>query len=61
VTASALRDARWFTIQEAARHTGLSEPTLRYYEKIGLIGAVTRDDGSRHRRYDPATPKACSG
>jgi DNA-binding transcriptional MerR regulator len=56
VTASALDPGtRWFTIQEVSRHTGLSEPTLRYYEKIGLIGAVTRDDSSRHRRYDPAT------
>lgn len=48
------RDARWFTIQEVARRTGLSEPTLRYYERIGLIDAVPRDDSSRHRRYDQA-------
>jgi DNA-binding transcriptional MerR regulator len=56
VTASTLDSGTsWFSIQEVSRRTGLSEPTLRYYEKIGLIGAVTRDDSSRHRRYDPET------
>src|SRR5271168_3591384 len=39
------------TIQDAARRTGLSEPTLRYYEEIGLIGPIARDPSSRHRRY----------
>lgn len=39
------------TIQETSRLTGLSEPTLRYYEQVGLIGPVARDDSSRHRRY----------
>jgi MerR family copper efflux transcriptional regulator len=39
------------TIQETSRQTGLSEPTLRYYEEVGLIGPVTRDDSSGHRRY----------
>jgi MerR family transcriptional regulator, aldehyde-responsive regulator len=43
-----------FTIQQVARLTGLSEYTLRYYEKIGLIDPVDRDDSSRHRRYDAA-------
>ena len=42
----------WFTIQEVSRRSGLSEPTLRYYEQIGLIGPVPRDPGSGHRRYD---------
>jgi DNA-binding transcriptional MerR regulator len=41
------------TIQQVARLSGLSEPTLRYYEKIGLIDAVDRDESSGHRRYDP--------
>ncbi len=31
--------------------TGLPGPTLRYYEQIGLIGPVARDDSSGHRRY----------
>jgi MerR family copper efflux transcriptional regulator len=39
------------TIQEVSRRSGLSEPTLRYYEQIGLIGPVERDESSGHRRY----------
>jgi DNA-binding transcriptional MerR regulator len=39
------------TIQEVSRRSGLSEPTLRYYEEIGLIGPVARDERSGHRRY----------
>ena len=39
------------TIQEASRRSGLSEPTLRYYEQVGLIGPIPRDTSSRHRRY----------
>lgn len=39
------------TIQEVSRRSGLSEPTLRYYEKIGLIEHVERDESSGHRRY----------
>jgi DNA-binding transcriptional MerR regulator len=39
------------TIQDAARRSGLSEPTLRYYEEVGLIGPIARDPGSGHRRY----------
>ncbi len=40
-----------FTIQDASRRSGLSEPTLRYYEAIGLIGPIARDARSGHRRY----------
>lgn len=40
-----------YTVQETAAITGLSEHTLRYYEKIGLITPVRRASGSRHRRY----------
>lgn len=39
------------TIQETARRSGLTEPTLRYYEEVGLIGPIARDESSRHRRY----------
>src|SRR6202451_1466267 len=39
------------TIQDAARRSGLSEPTLRYYEEVGLIGPISRDPSSGHRRY----------
>jgi DNA-binding transcriptional MerR regulator len=39
------------TIQDVSRRSGLSEPTLRYYEEIGRIGPIERDPTSRHRRY----------
>jgi MerR family transcriptional regulator, copper efflux regulator len=39
------------TIQAVSRRSGLSEPTLRYYEEIGLIGPIARDASSGHRRY----------
>ena len=39
------------TIQDVSRRSGLSEPTLRYYEQVGLIGPIERDPSSRHRRY----------
>lgn len=38
------------TIQQAARETGLSAHTLRYYERIGLISPVDRAPNG-HRRY----------
>jgi len=40
-----------FTIQDVSRRSGLSEPTLRYYEQVGLVGPVDRDEHSGHRRY----------
>ncbi|MGW0791713.1 MerR family transcriptional regulator [Streptomyces sp. NPDC002911] len=43
------------TVREMARRSGFSEPTLRYYEKIGLLGTVARDASSGHRRYEPTT------
>jgi len=39
------------TIQDVSRRSGLSGPTLRYYEEVGLIGPIQRDPGSGHRRY----------
>jgi MerR family transcriptional regulator, copper efflux regulator len=39
------------TIQDVSRRSGLSEPTLRYYESIELIGPIARDPSSGHRRY----------
>ena len=41
------------TIQEVAQVTGLSEYTLRYYERIGLLDPVDRAN-SGHRRYRAA-------
>jgi len=40
-----------FTIQDVSRRSGLSEPTLRYYEQVGLVGPIERDEKSGHRRY----------
>jgi len=39
------------TIQDVSRRSGLSEPTLRYYEDAGLVGPIDRDPTSGHRRY----------
>src|SRR3984957_2090541 len=41
-------------IQDVSRRSGLSGPTLRYYEEIGLIGPIDRDPSSGHRRYREA-------
>lgn len=43
-----------FTIQDVSRRSGLSEPTLRYYEDVGLVGPIARDESSGHRRYRAA-------
>ncbi len=40
------------TIQQVAQETGLSEHTLRYYERIGLIHPINRAE-NKHRRYSP--------
>lgn len=41
----------YFTLQEVAHRSGLSEHTLRYYERIGLLEKIDRDHSSGHRRY----------
>ncbi|WP_449060906.1 MerR family transcriptional regulator [Planomonospora algeriensis] len=41
------------TIREAARTSGLSAHTLRYYERIGLVPEVGRD-AAGHRSYTGA-------
>ncbi|WP_262061480.1 MerR family transcriptional regulator [Streptomyces sp. STR69] len=55
MAAATSEQAADLTVQEMARRSGFSEPTLRYYEKIGLLGEVARDESSGHRRYGPAT------
>lgn len=40
------------TIQQAAEQTGLSEHTLGYYERVGLLLPVDRAPNG-HRRYAP--------
>ena len=37
-------------IHEVSERTGLSQATLRYYERIGLVPPIPRDD-SGHRSY----------
>ena len=44
-------DEDGLTIAEAAARSGLPESTLRYWERIGLVPHVARDESSRHRRY----------
>ncbi|WP_106213516.1 MerR family transcriptional regulator [Kineococcus rhizosphaerae] len=53
-----------WTIQDVSRQSGLPEPTLRYYEEVGLLGPIHRDERSGHRRYadgdlDDAQVLAC--
>ena len=43
------------TIKQMAALSGMSEHTLRYYEKIGLIKPIPRDGSSGHRRYSTQT------
>lgn len=40
-----------YTISEAATLSGLPESTLRYYERIGLIDRIDRDESSKRRVY----------
>ncbi|MEZ5646872.1 MAG: MerR family transcriptional regulator [Burkholderiaceae bacterium] len=40
-------------IGEAARHTGLSTASIRYYEREGLLPGTSRGD-NRYRAYDTA-------
>ena len=47
-----------YTVQEASAQTGLSEHTLRYYERVNLIAPVRRDGSSKHRRYSAADLQA---
>jgi DNA-binding transcriptional MerR regulator len=41
-----------WSISEAAEKCGLSQHTLRWYERIGLIGRVPRDGDGRRRFSD---------
>jgi DNA-binding transcriptional MerR regulator len=49
------QDNMLYSIQEVSKRSGLSVPTLRYYEEVGLIPVVARDKSSGHRRYDAET------
>ena len=41
------------TIGEAARHSGVKVPTIRYYESIGLLSEPSRSEGNQ-RSYEPS-------
>ncbi|MDA3812083.1 MAG: MerR family transcriptional regulator [Spirochaetaceae bacterium] len=45
-----MTDIKDRTVRETVQETGLSEHTLRYYEKIGLMEPVKRSN-SGHRSY----------
>lgn len=40
-----------YTIQQVAKLTGLPTSTLRYYESVGIIEPIARDNSSKHRKY----------
>ena len=44
--------ANTLSTQQAAEHSGLTAHTLRYYERIDLIGPITRDDAGRRLYTD---------
>lgn len=52
---SSIQHQETYTIHEVSQRTGLSIPTLRYYEEIGLVPDVRRDTSSGHRRYSADT------
>ncbi|KRE83063.1 MerR family transcriptional regulator [Paenibacillus sp. Soil766] len=47
-----MSEAVGFSIKEAAEKSALSEDTIRYYEKIGLLPQANRKN-NRHRIYHP--------
>lgn len=42
---------KFYTIKEASQLSGLPSSTLRYYESVGIIQSVARDNSSGHRAY----------
>ena len=42
-----------FSIGDLSRRTGVKVPTIRYYEKEGLLEAPIRSEGNQ-RRYRPS-------
>jgi MerR family transcriptional regulator, copper efflux regulator len=50
VPGDAAGDGNAYTIREAARESGLTEDTIRYYERIGLLPRAVRRQNT-HRVY----------
>lgn len=44
-------EVKQYTIREAAKISGLSESTLRYYETIGIIKPIQRNTSTKRRVY----------
>ncbi len=43
-------------IGELSKQTGLSKDTIRFYEKLGLITAISKDEGRKsYKRYGAET------
>lgn len=38
-------------IHEVSERTGLSQATLRYYERVGVVDRVPREESTGHRHY----------
>ena len=53
--AEKIAQSRGLTIQEMSQQSGLSVYTLRYYERIGLLKPIPRNQSSGHRLYSPET------
>ncbi len=47
------------SIGQLAERTGVKVPTIRYYEKLGLVNAPHRSQGNQ-RRYEPEALKRLS-
>ncbi|WP_040950996.1 MerR family transcriptional regulator [Gorillibacterium massiliense] len=45
-----MKEEQTFTIKQTAKETGISEDTIRYYEKIALLSRAERKDNG-HRVY----------
>ena len=45
-----MKEEKTFTIKQTAKQTGISEDTIRYYEKIALLPPIDRRDNG-HRVY----------
>lgn len=46
-----MNNEKTYTVKEASRLSGLPASTLRYYESIGIIHPIARDNSSKQRVY----------